>query len=368
MMNSADNESAFSYAAARFDALGDYQDAAQKAAVCREKAVECRMESIYSSAVRMMQKGSESELESAAKRFSDIPDYKDAAELRRQCKDKIEALQAAGKAEQERIAEEQKQKKKKMLIALISGIPAILVIAAIITVPMIVKASRYNKAVEMLENGQYDDAKAAFSELSGYKDSNSRITEIDSVLEHQQKEQQKKEMLDQLKDVSVGDAVDFGNYEWYVVSTADNQVTLLCKDLVATKQFSSKAYSTWETCELREWLNHEFYNKFSSVEKTVIIKTLHNTSNTNETEIINEYEDYVYLMDFSSAKRLKNNLRECGSDWWVVEYDRIHYEKGAGGYTGRSAARLVRATGWVENALSVTLEKGVRPVITIQID
>lgn len=145
MMNSADNETAFSNAAARYDALGDYQDAAQRAAVCWEKAVEYRMESIYSSAVRMMQKGSESELERAAKRFSDIPDYKDAAELCRQCKDQIEALQAARKAErerqeQERIAEEQKQKQKKKLIALISVIAAVLVVAAIIIVPMIVKA------------------------------------------------------------------------------------------------------------------------------------------------------------------------------------------------------------------------------------
>ena len=184
ILNNANDEQQCENARKLLMELGDFSDSAQKAEECRQKAIQIR----YDSAVRMMNKVTESELESAAKMFSDIPDYKDAAELHRQCRDKIEALQAARKAEQERqeqerqeqerIEEERNQKRKKKLIALISGIAAVLVIAAIITVPMIVKASRYNKAVEMYENGQYSDAKAAFEELGDYKDAPSKVKEI----------------------------------------------------------------------------------------------------------------------------------------------------------------------------------------------
>ena len=81
-----------------------------------------------------------------------------------------EAKEAADKA-----AAEANAKKTKKLLSIL--IPAVVVcVAALLIFKVFIPNSKYNKAVTLLDAGQYEEAIIAFEELNGYKDSAERIT------------------------------------------------------------------------------------------------------------------------------------------------------------------------------------------------
>lgn len=82
-----------------------------------------------------------------------------------------EAKEAADKA-----AAEAKAKKTKKTLAIL--IPAVAVcVAALLIFKVFIPNSKYNKAVALLDAGQYDEAITAFEALNGYKDSADMIEE-----------------------------------------------------------------------------------------------------------------------------------------------------------------------------------------------
>lgn len=70
--------------------------------------------------------------------------------------------------------------------------------------------------------------------------------------------------------------VEFGTYngkpvKWEVVETLnDNSLILITKDCVAKRRFDSSA-NTWETSELRKWIQNDFLKEFTDEEKSKII-------------------------------------------------------------------------------------------------
>lgn len=60
-------------------------------------------------------------------------------------------------------------KKKKVLT--IVGIAALAVIIAVVAIVLLIPGIKYNKATKLLNDGQYDDARAIFLDLNDYKDS-----------------------------------------------------------------------------------------------------------------------------------------------------------------------------------------------------
>ena len=84
----------------------------------------------------------------------------------------------------------------------------------------------------------------------------------------------KSELMNSIRNSKIGDVIRFGSYDWFVYARENNVVSLLCKDAVKTGTYhSSNSKMTWENCDLRKWLNGEFYNQFSSDEKKLIVKT-----------------------------------------------------------------------------------------------
>jgi len=73
-----------------------------------------------------------------------------------------------------------------------------------------------------------------------------------------------------------GNLVAFGGYVWLVLSRQGDCALLLAKDAVETRMFDPLAAGTgstvsWENCEVRGWLNHDFYNRFSTKDKRRIV-------------------------------------------------------------------------------------------------
>ena len=112
--------------------------------------------------------------------------------------------------------------------------------------------------------------------------------------------------------------VEFGSYptekdgndqpiKWNVIYQDNDRILLLSAyGIDARKYASRKKDSTWESSELRQWLNSEFYDRaFSEEEKVFIEKTVLDNDLNSETEnlIGNQTTDHVFLLSTVEAER-----------------------------------------------------------------
>ena len=122
----------------------------------------------------------------------------------------------------------------------------------------------------------------------------------------------------------VGDTLCFGSYEqdgdesngkedieWIVLDKTDSNVLLISKYALACRTYNDIHESvTWETSELRNWLNNEFLNAaFDSVEQDCIINTTVTNDDNPEygTEGGNTTEDKVFILDLNEAEKYFEN-------------------------------------------------------------
>ena len=232
-------------AAIMFEAVGD--DAADACAKqCLALAEIARQKKVYADAMTTKKNGSHSIslLESAAKQFLSVPDYKDAKEQAQKCYDEAEGIrirlydkavyfmnqagtssvgwqtakehlakteltgfrdvaqlrekaaksydecyaaeqearrQAAEKAKHE--AEEEARRKKRFNTVLV----ILLVLAAVaffVVTKVIIPNQKYDAAMELMAAGKYEEAIAAFSEIETHKDSAERIEGLQLAIKH----------------------------------------------------------------------------------------------------------------------------------------------------------------------------------------
>ena len=185
-MNSAETEADFKAAAHAFQSIADYKDSKEKAKECLEKAEVARKDAILADGKSKMTGEDSQAYKNAITIFKTIPDWKNSAELILQCEQKIEAIKAqeeADRLEAERKAEERKitlskaKKKAKKITIIFTPIIAGIIVFVIILNSVIIPSVKYNSAVKMMNNGEYEEAIKAFEELDGYKESKAQIKE-----------------------------------------------------------------------------------------------------------------------------------------------------------------------------------------------
>jgi hypothetical protein len=71
--------------------------------------------------------------------------------------------------------------------------------------------------------------------------------------------------------MQVGDKIVFDKYEWRVLDIQNNTALIITEDIIEQRAYH-EAYKdiTWADCSLRNYLNGEFYNKFTAVDKSRI--------------------------------------------------------------------------------------------------
>lgn len=185
-MNFAKTEADFNAAARAFQSIADFKDSKEKAKECLEKAEAARKDAILADGKSKMTGEDAQVYKNAISIFKTIPDWKNSTELILQCEQKIEAIKAqeeADRLEAERRAEErrienEKAKQQYFKIAKIGGpILAVIIVFIIILNSVIIPSVKYNSAVKMMNNGEYEEAIKAFEELDGYKESEAQIKE-----------------------------------------------------------------------------------------------------------------------------------------------------------------------------------------------
>ena len=126
-------------------------------------------------------------------------------------------------------------------------------------------------------------------------------------------------------DYKIGETIEFGNYpqdkdgtekpiEWIVMKNEGNQVLLLSKYVLDAKPYNEEFEEvTWETSDIRKWLNNEFYTTaFNKAEKAKIQTSLIKNEDNSEygTSGGNDTEDKVFLLSEKEADTLFSDEEE----------------------------------------------------------
>ena len=339
--------------AKQFGQIPGYKDAKQRAEQCLQDAENAR-ETVYNDAVEAMQEAEKGNFsvkwEKAIRMLAreGLNGYRDVEELRKQAEQRRKECENA--EEKERKAKERKNKRLTVAFVLV------VLIACVVgwfVVTQVIPNNKYQQAVTLRENGQYEDACTIFWSIADYSDAKVQITET--------KYQQANNLnaaarydeayaiymaLTGYKDVdkllaeddnmiaaaaaaaardakfAVGNYVTFGTYpqtkagndatpiEWLVLARDGDKALLISRYALDAQPYNKDHTSvTWETCTLRTWLNGTFYNKaFSSAEQAAILTT--NVDNSKNqcysgwsTSGGNNTQDKVFLLSYAEANK-----------------------------------------------------------------
>ncbi len=395
ILSAARDEGIFQHARELFLSIPAYKDADEKAEECAVKAEAARKQAIYSNALKKMSAWNvkEQTLRDAAAEFQKIPGYKDADEKAEACLDEAETLrlkaeeaerkrrqeieEAQRKQEELRLRTEKKERQKKRM-KMIGRITAALVVVAVLVTGGFLLANkfwiipsgkynralslmkdgdyasaldilqdldfkdsqdqRYNCAVKLLEQKDYDRAIAAFASMPDYKDCAEKLllAKYQKAVSLQSSGNYKEALavfreLDDYSDsadrrsaivgehrelAEVGDRLVFGSYEqdgnsdngteeilWYVLAKEEEKLYLISEYILDYRPYQEKSsgyHYDWKDCSLRKWLNETFYNAaFSPEEQALIVPTTvsvrGNSDKTTENVFLLGFDELDYL-------------------------------------------------------------------------
>ena len=194
-------------------------------------------------------------------------------------------------------------------------------------------------------------------------------------------------------DYKIGETIEFGNYpqdkdgtekpiEWIVMKNEGNQILLLSKYVLDAKPYNKEwedVTVTWETSDIRKWLNNEFYTTaFNKTEKAKIQTSLIKNEDNSEygTSGGNDTEDKVFLLSEKEAETLFSNEEEriAKATEYAEKSGVYDEEKGAWwwlrspGFGSRGAAE-VDSDGWVYRVGNLVYIRpdGVRPALYLNL-
>ncbi len=158
-----------------FEELGDYKDSAEMIDKCNEKINEIH----YNNAIKNYNSDSIPDIESGAKLFKKLGDYKDSADMIDKCREKIEDIKRAEEEEERRREESRakqaelarqariRKKRNRKIVISVAILSIILIIAAVIYIVLVlIPEYNYNRGIEALEQGNYDEAIGVFQEFN----------------------------------------------------------------------------------------------------------------------------------------------------------------------------------------------------------
>ncbi|MDR0220034.1 MAG: CAP domain-containing protein [Lachnospiraceae bacterium] len=118
--------------------------------------------------------------------------------------------------------------------------------------------------------------------------------------------------------------MDFGGYEWRVLEVREGKALLLSEYVLGHREYSGEREgATWETCDLRAYLNDKFYKFFSESEQAQIVKT--RVSNKDNQWYGapggNDTDDYIFLLSIEEVVQYfgdSGQLTPRASEGWGI--------------------------------------------------
>lgn len=351
------------------------KEADQKAQDLNQEA-RTQQTKIYQNAVSLQGKAKTvSDYQAAIAELKKTPRFQDTAARIQTCEKAIGEIQTREHKEREEQARKAAAKKKRT-----SAILAILVVLAIaaffavtkVVIPEQQRSTAYQEAMTLYSQGQYDEAIGALQALGDYKDSESKITEIQTEKKEAAYQEaanlysdgdyaeaySKYSALQGYKDVDtllstdknllaiaahkaklatykkIGSTVTFGAYEqdnnmsngkenieWIVLENEGSRSLLISRYALDGQPYNTKRGDvTWETCSLRSWLNDRFLNEaFSDEEReTILMTSVDNSYSQGNSEWTTTYggsntNDQIFLLSYAEARKYfsSDSSRKC---------------------------------------------------------
>ena len=104
--------------------------------------------------------------------------------------------------------------------------------------------------------------------------------------------------------MQIGDILSFGSYKWRVLAIQNNAALIITEEIIEHRPYHDKYVDiTWADCELRKYLNGEFYDKFTDIDKSKIIPVV-NKNPDNQwygTKGGEKTKDHIFLLSLEEA-------------------------------------------------------------------
>ena len=343
IMKSAAAQKAFLKGAELFKSISGFRDADALAAQCLEKAEGCRKDALYTYAKSRMAGWNTASCEEAIAIFKTIPGWRDADSQIYACQKRIEEIKAKN---------EKNEKQLKRVVAITVPIICVCIAFVIVLCTVIIPQLKYNKAMNLLESGDYDSAYALLEEISdnetiasskydraikcidsgdyesayillkdiSYKDSKEKCANIKTKYNR---------IL--MRKAAVGNKITFGTYEqdndtsngaedieWLVLAKENNKILVISDKALDCQRYNAiHKEITWEQCSLRKWLNDSFLNTAFSEEERALIQSTTVSADKNPQYQYrnpgNATTDKVFLLSINEVHKYFSdiNAREC---------------------------------------------------------
>lgn len=351
IMKSAAAQMAFLKGAELFKSISGFRDADALAAQCLEKAEGCRKDAVYTTAISRRAVGNIASYEEAIAIFKTITGWRDADSQIYACQKRIEEIKAKN---------EKNEKQLKRVVSIALPIICVCIAFVIVLCTVIIPQQKYNKAMNLLESGDYDSAYALLKEINdnetiasskydraikcidsgdyesayillkdiSYKDSKEKCADIKTKYNR---------IL--MRKAAIGNKITFGTYEqdndtsngaedieWLVLAKENNKILV-----ISDKALDCRPYNvihkeiTWEQCSLRKWLNDSFLNAAFSEEERALIQSSTVSADKNpqySTDPGNATTDKVFLLSINEVYKYfsDSNARECT----ITAYAKAH--------------------------------------------
>ena len=265
-----------------------------------------RKDSIYNDALNKMEDAMNStECCAALNAFEQIMGWKDVDKQIDICKEKIDKLKKREEAARiERLRKFNRNKKIFFGIICAAAFIALLIfIFEKIRINIIIPNRKYNYAMNLYDEKQYNQAINVFKELDGYRDSETYMVNCKYNMLINRYD---KEMVDKVYNKNIGDICVFGNFEqdndasngaepidWIVLDKNQDAVLLISKQGIDCSAYQNGNLNKWQGSLIRNWLNNAFYDEAFNSNEQKIIKA---------TELTGEYgNDKVFILNAEQA-------------------------------------------------------------------
>jgi len=166
--------------------------------------------------------------------------------------------------------------------------------------------------------------------------------------------------------MNIGDIIPFGGYNWRVLAVRGKTALLITEDIIEQRAYHSiEAPVTWEKCDLRKYLNAEFYNKLGEAKSKVLNARNKNQKNPEYgTKGGNPTNDKIFLLSINEAKKYFTNDSESIANidgeacWWWLR---------SPGNLDCRAADIFADGGVNDRGRFINESGGVRPTLWIKI-
>ena len=183
----------------------------------------------------------------------------------------------------------------------------------------------------------------------------------------------------------IGDIIEFGGYDWRVLDVQGSMVKVISEYIIENRAYHHTLEAvTWETSDIRRWLNDDFINRFSEADRARIVETtvINNDNPWDFSEMGgyvrtpggNDTTDMIFLLSIDEVLRyfgdsgevargstMSASEREAygGDMWWGMGInDQYNDARTARYFDGWYSAWWLRSPGFDSSAAAIIYTSG----------